>query len=239
MKQIFRGLCNGYRPLIVFITIVLINEADIFFRVDIRAGLVEKLREYRWSSYHDYVNVRKKNKWVDSDAVLEVICSNQQESRREYRKLIREASGRKSDFLAETKYGMILGSDKFVEWVQGKFIDRREKEDLDLPQKKRICDNGVIERVIEVISQNYKVDKTTLLERKRHIPFEARDVSMYILKMYTGLTNKVIGEMFGVSISAVNKAAIRINDQTKASKEFKEEIEQDYVFHFQGLTPKN
>ncbi len=78
--------------------------------------------------------------------------------------------------------------------------------------------------VIEVISQSYKVDKTTLLERKRPIPFKARDVSMYMLKMYTGLTNKVIGEMFGVSISAVNKAAIRINDQTKTSKELKRKL---------------
>ncbi len=100
----------------------------------IRAGVVKKLREYKWSSYHDYVNVKKRNKWVNSEAVLEGICSNKQESRREYGKLIREASGRENDFLEDIKYGMILGSDKFVGWVQRKFIDRTEKEDADLPQ---------------------------------------------------------------------------------------------------------
>lgn len=192
----------------------------------IRAGMVKKLREYKWSSYHDYVNVMKRNKWVNSEAVLEGICSNKQESRREYRKLIREASGRENDFLEDIKYGMILGSDKFVGWVQRKFIDRTEKEDADLPQKKRISDEGVIERVVGEIMHNYKVDKTTLLQRKRHIPFEARDVSMYILKTYTGLTNKAIGEMFGVSISAVNKAAIRINAQSKTSKNFRRKLEE-------------
>ena len=76
----------------------------------IRAGMVEKLREYKWSSYHDYVNVKKRNKWVNSEAVLEGISSNKQESRREYRKLIREASGRENDFLEDIKYGMILGA---------------------------------------------------------------------------------------------------------------------------------
>ena len=111
----------------------------------IRAGMVEKLSKYKWSSYHDYVSVRKRNKWVNSEAVLEGICSYKQDSRKEYRKLIREASGRENDFLKEIKYGMILGSDKFVEWVQRKFIDRAEKEDADLPQKKRISDDGVIE----------------------------------------------------------------------------------------------
>ncbi len=192
----------------------------------IRAGMVEKLREYKWSSYHDYVNVRKKNKWVNSEAVLEGICSDKQESRRGYRKLIREASGRENDFLEEIKYGMILGSDKFVEWVQRKFIDRTEKEDADLPQKKRISDDGVIEKVIEEIIHSYKIDKATLLQRKRHIPFEARDISMYLLNTYTGLTNKAIGEMFGISISAVNKAAIRINTQSKTSKDFRRKLEE-------------
>jgi len=43
--------------------------------------------------------------------------------RKEYRKLIREISGKEENFLEDIKYGMILGSDKFVEWVQKKFID--------------------------------------------------------------------------------------------------------------------
>jgi hypothetical protein len=132
--------------------------------------------------------LRKKNKWVNSEAVLERICSNKQESLREYRKLIRKASGRENDFLEEVKYGIILGSDKFMEWVQVKFIDLTEKEDPDLPQKKRIGDDGMIEMVIEEIIHSYKIYKATLLQRKRHIPFEAKDVSMYIEDTYR--TNK-------------------------------------------------
>jgi hypothetical protein len=59
---------------------------------------------------------------------------------------------------------MILESDKFMGWVQRKFIDRTEKEDAGLPQKKRISDEGVIERVVGEIIHNYKVDKATLLQ---------------------------------------------------------------------------
>ena len=84
----------------------------------------------------------------------------------------------------------------------------------------------MIERVIEEIIHNYKIDKAVLLQRKRHIPFEARDVSMYILKTHTGLTNKAIGEMFGVGISAVNKAAIRVNTQRKTNKDFRRKLEE-------------
>lgn len=191
----------------------------------IRASMVRKLSEHKWSSYHDYVNVKKRNTWVNSEAVLEGICSNKQDSRKEYRKLIREVSGKESDFLEEIKYGLILGSDKFVEWVQRKFIDRTEKEDIDLPQKKRIGDVGVVERVIKETMRSYKIGKVALLQRKRRIPFEARDVSMHILKTYTGLKNKEIGEVFGVSPSAVNKASLRINTQSKTSKDLRKKLD--------------
>ena len=41
---------------------------------------------------------------------------------------------------------------------------------------------------------------------------------MYILKMYTGLKNKAIGEIFGVSLSAVNKAALRVGVYKEKNK---------------------
>ncbi len=44
----------------------------------------------------------------------------------------------------------------------------------------------MIERVIEKIVHSYGVDRTTLLQRKRRIPFEARDASecVYIENVY-------------------------------------------------------
>jgi hypothetical protein len=53
----------------------------------------------------------------------------------------------------------------------------------------------------------------------------SRGVGLYILKMYTGLKNKVIGEIFGVSLSAVNKAALRVSTLRKKQKDLEERIE--------------
>ncbi|MHC4454426.1 MAG: hypothetical protein ACYSWS_06985 [Planctomycetota bacterium] len=43
--------------------------------------------------------------------------------------------------------------------------------------------------------------------------------------------------MFGVSISAVNKAAIRINAQSKTSKDMRRKLEEITYSAFQGLAP--
>jgi len=48
---------------------------------------------------------------------------------------------------------------------------------------------------------------------------------MYILKEHSGLDNKRIGEVFGVSLSAVTKAAQRITEQMKTQRRLKKETD--------------
>ncbi len=50
---------------------------------------------------------------------------------------------------------------------------------------------------------------------------------LYILRMYTGLKNKEIGELFGVSLSAVNKEALRVSIQGKERKHIRRRIEEN------------
>ncbi len=59
---------------------------------------------------------------------------------------------------------------------------------------------------------------------------------MYILKMYTGLKNKVIGEIFGVSLSAVNKVALRVSIQRRKQKGLGERIEKIAYSAFNRLS---
>lgn len=51
--------------------------------------------------------------------------------------------------------------------------------------------------------------------RRRCEPNEARDIGMCILKKSTGLKNREIGEVFGVSESVVNKSALRLSEQIR------------------------
>ncbi len=191
----------------------------------VRAGIVEDVSKFIWSSYHDYINFAKKNNWLDSDAVLKEYGINKKESKKEYRKLIKGISGKEKEFLEDLKYGIILGSDEFLAWAQKKFINPIGKRDPELPQKRQISDDGILNKVIEEIVDRYKIEKEMLFERKRRIPVEARDVGMYILKNNTGLKNKEIGSVFGVSESAVNKAALRISVQIKRAKNLAKKID--------------
>lgn len=191
----------------------------------IRAGIVKKLEKYKWSSYHDYVGIEKVHRWVLCEEILSEFGRDRKESRINYMNSLREVSGKEKKFMEDMRYGLILGNDGFVDWVKRNFIKGESKRDQELPQKIKVGDSGIIEKVLGNISKEFKVEKNQLLKRKRRIPEIARDVAMYILKMYSGLDNKKIGEVFSVSLSAVTKATLRVGNQMRIQKELKKKVD--------------
>jgi putative transposase len=191
----------------------------------IRAEIVKKLEKYKWSSYHDYVGIEKVHRWVLCEEILSEFGMDRKVSRINYMNSIREVSGKEKKFMEDMRYGLILGGDGFVDWVKKSFIKRESKRDEELPQKSKVSDSGIIEKVLERVSKEFEVEIKQLLKRKRRIPMIARDVVMYILKMYTGLDNKKIGGVFSVSLSAVTKATSRVDNQMRIQKELKKKMD--------------
>ncbi|OQZ04863.1 MAG: hypothetical protein B6D34_01130 [Candidatus Brocadia sp. UTAMX1] len=144
----------------------------------------------------------------------------------EYRKLIKWKTGQVKRFLDEIKHGLVLGSDALIRWVLKKFIHRLSERVVELPWKTQAGNNGIIEKVLDEVARHFEVEQSRLLQRKRRVPQRARDVCMYFLKEHSGLDNKRIGEVFGVSSSAVTKAALQISEQMKTQRRFKKGTDQ-------------
>jgi len=190
----------------------------------IRAGIVRELNDYRWSSYHDYVRTKKVHKWVLSEEVLRGLDRTEEKAKIKYQELIMEASGQEKKILEEIKYGLVLGSDKFVSWVKEKFVNPKVI-DRELPQQRMFGEEEITERILNGVMEEFGVDREKLTKRKRLREEIARDVAIYILYSRTGLSNKSIGEIFEVSPTAIGKTGIRIKEHIKEDKEFKNKVE--------------
>ena len=190
----------------------------------IRAGIVKELDEYKWSSYHDYVRMKKSHKWVLPEEVLRELGKSEEASRAKYRQLIMEASGHEKGILEEIRYGLVLGSDKFINWVEKKFVNRVAMSS-ELPQQKMLGDNEIAKKVLDVVMKEFGMERDRLIKRKRCRHQIARDVAIYILHSRTGLSNKGIGEIFGVSATAIGKASICVREQMGEDKELKRKVE--------------
>lgn len=88
-----------------------------------------------------------------------------------------------------------------------------------------VGDNWIVERILGEVTNGFEVERVELLKRKRRIPEIAGDVGMYILKMLTGLDNRKIGEISGVTLSAATKATLRVSEQMSTHKELKKKVD--------------
>ncbi|MEW6609818.1 MAG: transposase [bacterium] len=135
----------------------------------VRAGIVKNLEEYQWSSYRDYVGTRRVHKWVEPNAVLKMFGGEKDNRAEEYRQWLLTRAGKEKEILNNVRYGIILGSDRFVEWIREKFGKGKEMEE-EIPVMKQIRAEVEIGKVIEAIKKVFGVSDKEIQEgvgRKR------------------------------------------------------------------------
>lgn len=184
----------------------------------VRAGMVEKPEDYQYSSYRSYI-FPAGERIVDREMILGMIANKPKEAFERYRYFTeREIEQEGHNPLKKVYAGMILGEGRFV-----KSALKRVKEiwegDPEVSNRKRLGSMSDAEEILGYICETYKVPREDVL-RKRG---EVRDLSMYLMKRYTGMTNRQIGELCGgVSFSGVAKAdkrfSLRVAEDLKLKK---------------------
>ena len=113
-----------------------------------------------------------------------------------------------------------------IEQLEELAVQTAEK---DFAYKRNVC--GIDhDGIIDVTAKVYNIDKSLLL-RSAQKPLLAKKAAVYLLKKYSSLTNKGIGELFGLSYSAVSKINSDIKGMLVKDKRFKKEIER-IISHF-------
>ncbi|MGH8178995.1 MAG: REP-associated tyrosine transposase [Steroidobacter sp.] len=95
-----------------------------------KAGIVEALADYRWSSHHVYAGTRRAS-WVTSDFALGVLHRDRPTAIQSYLKLVEEAVS-SDELLPHPEDKRVIGDDKFMQRVRSDYAPRmmRSLEDL-------------------------------------------------------------------------------------------------------------
>jgi len=54
----------------------------------VKAGMVEKPEQYKWSSYRDYINVNKSSKWLCTNFILSLFSRKTSVAKKQYRRFV-------------------------------------------------------------------------------------------------------------------------------------------------------
>jgi REP element-mobilizing transposase RayT len=183
----------------------------------VRAKIVDNPAKYRWSSYPAYLG--KRDALLDRDRLKQCLDMNTSQYERFVLKGIKDLR----DPFKNVYAGFLLGSVKFIKEKLENLRHQIEGDEISHKQTiaRTTSKNDIIKDVID------KYHKTIEQIRiSKHRPMKEKNLTVYLLRKFTSLTNKEIGLELGMKPMAVSKSALRMGQLIGQDKGLKREAEE-------------
>lgn len=182
-------------------------------RNPLRAGLVERLRDYPWSSYSALAYNRRTPDWFDPGLVYRQLETDAATLRR----AIAGYAEREDGLWADLHHGLILGSRSAVEAWRERLGPAKDSEK---PQRRQLQASMSIQERIADYASRLEIgpgECEVLLHPIRHKTRPQRDVLIYLLWTEGGHRLAEIASAFHVGYAAVSLAKARGQRYLKAN----------------------
>jgi REP element-mobilizing transposase RayT len=180
-------------------------------RNPLRAGIVDRLGDYQWSSYTVYAYKKKKPDWLKTDLILSQ--SSAKDRYRAYRLKVQQYSDEKARIWEDVRHGLIYGSQDFMEALKTRFL--KDRPVAELPQYNRLRQDMASGDVLKKASSLINCDPSVFSKPGR-LPAdirEKRDMLIFYLWQNSGMGNRQIGEVFSLTYSSVSKIVTNFRKQ--------------------------
>jgi len=174
-------------------------------RNPLRAGIVQRLMDYQWSSYPVYAHRKKGPVWLKTGLILSQY--GPEDPHQAYRKKVQNYAGEERSLFEDLKFGLFLGTDNFADALKKRFVKASPEPELYQQVKltKAVDAKETLSKIAKVL--NCQVDRFRASLRISKADKMNRDLMIYLL-WHSGLyTNRQIGELLGLSYSSVSRRA--------------------------------
>ena len=219
-NQVSGHLFQGrFKSIIVQNDAYLLRLSCYIHRNPLRAGIVERLADYSWSSYRCYAYGKKPPGWLKIETILNQL--HDIDPHKAYRTKVQQYSDEESSLWEDVKHGLIYGSQEFIEEIKARFLG--DKKDVELPQRNRLLKTVNPDLLLEKASKilGFEVEPGRGNKKISADDKEKRDMLAYLLWKTGRLSNQEIGSYFGLTYSSISKIISNFNDRLQAEKVLK------------------
>ncbi len=174
-------------------------------RNPLRANMVKRLLEYRWSSYPVYAYGKKGPPWLKTALILSLFGGKNRH--KGYREKVQNYAGEEGKLWEDFRHGLILGSEDFVEKIRSLAVGSALHKEI--PQHRKVLAGlnpaKIANQALALVEK--KLKEYGRGHRIRGQAKEDRDLVIYALWEMGLFKNEEIGQLFGVSYSAVSHIA--------------------------------
>jgi putative transposase len=185
-------------------------------RNPLRASLVQRLADYPWSSYRTYAYGKKPADWLTTGLILEQFKVSK--PHKAYREKVQGYAKEEKRLWEDLHHGFILGSRKFVESMRERFLPQEPA--AGVPQQLRLARDKDIQTVLKNAADQLGCDLTRLSAARRVSGEEKdkRDLLIYWVWQSGILNNEQVGNLFGLTYSAVSHNVTEIKKKLRTDK---------------------
>ena len=194
-------------------------------RNPLRAKIVERLADYRWSSYRAYAYGQQAPEWLNTKPILSQLV-NAENRHKAYRENAQKYAKEEARLWEDLRHGFILGEKRFVSEIKKRFLP--ETAHREIPQQKLLANavdvNQILAKAAGFLS--YDLGKFKKAARVSSSCVLDRDMLLYAIWQLGARTNSQIGEIFGLTGSAVSKRVAVLKSKAVGDKMISEKLKQ-------------
>ena len=188
--SLFRG---RYKAMVVEAETYLLELVGYIHRNPVKAGLVDRVDRYRWSSDRAYRSGSRQWAWLNRSFVLSMMGEDGRNQGRAYRQFMSQPdSDELSSLFSRKRIPSLLGSKEFIDRLKATFRNLRGLPEI--PESKILSPR--IDAIKMAVCAVYKIDGGDLLCSRRGTTNEARNVAIYLCRRLSGETLARIGKEF-------------------------------------------
>ena len=197
--HLFQG---RFKSLIVQNDAYLMQLSCYIHRNPLRAGIVHRLADYRWSSYKAYAYGDKASEWLKTKPIFSRLKGK--DKHKAYREKVQHYAKEEKKLWEDLRHGLIIGSKKFVEKIRSAYLP--EKLQKEIPQQRDMAKDIDIEGKLKEAAQILGCDLESYRQMSRITKADRNGRDILVLSIWkTGLlTNEQIGSLFGLTYSSVS-----------------------------------
>lgn len=215
--HLFQG---RFKSIIVENDAYLLQLSCYIHRNPLRAGLVNRLSDFRWSSYRCYAYGKKTPVWLNTGHILNQLSGKTPQ--RIYREKVQNYSDEQPSIWENVRHGLIFGSQTFIDQIKMEFLS--DKKDAELPQHNSMFADFEPEVIIKKASEILLFDRNCLLKNYGRLPCEEqekRDCIIFLLWETGRFSNRKIGSLVGLTYSSISKQVSRFKIRLEENKELR------------------
>jgi putative transposase len=218
--HLFQG---RYKSIIVQNDAYLLGLSCYIHRNPLRAGIVERLADYQWSSYRYYGYKRKHPAWLTTKTILNQLSGA--DRHRTYRTKVQYYSKEDGNFLENIKHGLVYGSQDFIADIKDRFTEN--KTDVELPQRNSLLRDVDADSLLKKAAGILDFNIESAHRAKKISPGEKenRDLLIYFIWKTGRFSNREIGTLFGLTYSAISQRVKIANDRISTEKKLKDKYQ--------------